>query len=147
MSDVFTTLLDNIPESDDTIISSILYETEILRKVLDTAREGSLYTLKQSGKMVSLGCMPFIRKIANKLAALSNMSDEVYSFLESIPEWKDYFENDLAKQNAIEAKPLGADPRKGHCSDDFIDLMFKMNKPDDTTNQENDDELESIEDD
>lgn len=75
------------------------------------------------------------------------MSDEVYSFLESIPEWKDYFENDLAKQNAIEAKPLGADPRKGHCSDDFIDLMFKMNKPDDTTNQENDDELESIEDD
>lgn len=52
------------------------------------------------------------------------------NFLDSIPEWADYYENELKKQNEIEAKPLGQDPRgagkKESHSDDILDLMFKI---------------------
>lgn len=52
-----------------------------------------------------------MRKLANKLTDLSKINDEVNSFLESIPEWADYFNDVLTLVNNIENKPLASDPR------------------------------------
>jgi hypothetical protein len=48
-----------------------------------------------------------MRKIANKLVEMQKANEEIASFLDSIPEWADYFENELSKVNEVEAKPLG----------------------------------------
>jgi len=60
-----------------------------------------------SGRSVTVGYMPFIRKLANKLVDIQKTSDEVSNLLESIPEWTDYAENQLKRHNEIEAKHLG----------------------------------------
>jgi hypothetical protein len=52
------------------------------------------------------GYIAFIRKIANKLSELQKKNDEVANFLDSIPEWNDYYDNDLKKANLIESRPL-----------------------------------------
>lgn len=72
--DIFLTLL---AKADESTITSILDETHLLRKILDTAREGSMYTLQSTGNSLSRGYMPFIRKIANKLADLSQSHSEI----------------------------------------------------------------------
>lgn len=157
--DIFMTLL-NKASSDDSVITSVLDETHLLRKILDTAKEGALYTLKSTGLTLSRGYMPFIRKLANKLADIAKNSSEVANFLDSIPEWGEYFENDLKKHNEIEARPLGQDPRakkNQSPSDDLLDLMFKIkrggsgagsnkvedNKDDDDENEDDDEEESS----
>lgn len=53
-----------------------------------------------------------MRKLANKLVDLSKSNDEVQSFLESIPEWTDFYNNVLTVANSIENKPLASDPRQ-----------------------------------
>ncbi len=35
------------------------------------------------------------------------MNEEIASFLDSIPEWGEYLENELKKVNEIMTKPLG----------------------------------------
>lgn len=75
--------------------------------------------------------MAFTRKMANKLDELSRKNTEVQNFLESIPEWADFFQNVIAAVNAIEAKALGSDPRardnRSSSADDFLDIMAKFN--------------------
>jgi hypothetical protein len=51
--------------------------------------------------------MAFIRKLANKLLAVSKKQEEVVNFLDSIPEWSEFVSSHLEKRNEIEAKQLG----------------------------------------
>lgn len=53
------------------------------------------------------GFLVFIRKIANKLVEMQKANEEIASFLDSIPEWGEYYENELKKVNEIESRPLG----------------------------------------
>lgn len=71
--------------------------------------------------------MAFMRKLANKLSELSKKNEEVQNFLESIPEWAEFYTNVLTEINNIETRPLGSDPRKREApkSDDYFDLKFK----------------------
>jgi hypothetical protein len=54
----------------------------------------------------------------------------VSNFLESIPEWSEFYNTVLVPVNTIENKPLGSDPRKKHKndahSDDYFDLICKL---------------------
>jgi hypothetical protein len=68
-------LLDKSSKDDDEdpyILLSVLEETPLLRKILDAAasRDLSHYTFPSTGLSLSRGHMPFIRKLANKLASL-----------------------------------------------------------------------------
>jgi SIT4 phosphatase-associated protein len=86
----------------------LIEETDLLKKILDTANEGSKYRHQsQAASQVNLGFMPFIRKLANKLHNIQTESNEVANLLESIPEWAGYVEEDLKRHNEIESKPLG----------------------------------------
>jgi hypothetical protein len=72
--DIFIYLLDKSqslsgPDSD-AIINSVLYETSLVKKLLEIARESATYTLQSTGYSLSSGYMPFVRKLANKLTEL-----------------------------------------------------------------------------
>ena len=70
-----------------------------------------------------------MRKLANKLDEVSKKNEEVKNFLDSIPEWQDFYTSVLCVINAIEAKPLGNDPRKrdnSRDSDDYFDVLYKL---------------------
>lgn len=67
--DLFMTLL-NKSSHDDSLINSVLYETQLLRKILDNSKENGLFTLQSTGLTLSRGYMPFVRKLANKLVEL-----------------------------------------------------------------------------
>lgn len=58
---------------------------------------------------------------------LQKQNEEVANFLESIPEWKEYYEEELQHANLIDNQPLGSDPRKKSesNSDDYFDLITK----------------------
>jgi hypothetical protein len=73
--------------------------------------------------------MAFTRKLANKLDDLAKKNEEVHNFLESIPEWADFYNTVIQVINAVEAKPLGSDPRKKEIStsgDDYFDIMYRL---------------------
>jgi SIT4 phosphatase-associated protein len=118
--DIFIYLLDKGSESED-IINSVLYDTDLVKKILDTAREGSSYTLKSTSLTVASGYMPFVRKLANKLHSLSTTSkiEEVANFLDSIPEWNEFLNNHLIKQNELESKQLGNKKTKNDADLDY----------------------------
>lgn len=70
-----------------------------------------------------------MRKLANKIEELSKKNDEVRNFLESIPEWEEFYKNSISTINAIESRPLGSDPRKKDQvsnSDDYFDMFYKI---------------------
>ena len=95
-------------EDSSVIIMSLLEETDLLRKILDTAtKEGSKYTLQSTGLSLARGYMPFVRLWANKLVQIQKKNEEVANMLESIPEWSDYCENELQKYNEVESRQLG----------------------------------------
>lgn len=113
MCEIFILGLD---KNLDTIVNYFLYETSLIRRILDTSREqtnsGGFYTFSSTnGARVAKGFLVFIRKIANKLVEMQKANEEIASFLDSIPEWGEYYENELKKVNEIEARPLGQDPR------------------------------------
>jgi hypothetical protein len=62
-----------------------------------------------SGNSVNKGSNVFIRKIANKFVDVQKINEEVSSFLDSIPEWADYYQTTLKAINEIESRPLGQD--------------------------------------
>lgn len=133
VTEIFLILLDKTAAAtdDEALINSVLYETDLLRKILDTAKEGALFTFATSGHSVSKGNMPFVRRLANKLLDLQSKSDEVACFLEAIPEWAEYCAQDLRPRNELENRPLGHDPRgrtdsSTSPSDEYFDLMFKI---------------------
>lgn len=111
----------------DTQINTFLYNTKLVAKILDSANDGKHYTFQSTGLTLNRGYVVFIRKIANKLIELQKNNEEVANFLESIPEWKEYVEEDLEHANKIDNQPLGSDPRKKSesNSDDYFDLISK----------------------
>jgi hypothetical protein len=78
-------------------INSVLYETSLVKKLLETARESATYTLKSTGQSLSTGYMPFVRKLATKLSELQKKNDEVANFLDSIPEWAEFVDGHLKR--------------------------------------------------
>lgn len=124
VTEIINHLLD---KSYEDMIKHLLDETTLIKKILDISREGSQYTFETGSKM-SAGYMAFVRSISNKLVEMQKKSPEVASCLESIPEWQEYFQNDLRIKNMIENKPLVNDPRKkGTVSnEDDLEFFFKL---------------------
>lgn len=107
--DIFTLALE---KGDEATINHFLYQTSLIKKILDTSRDGGVYTFQSTGLTVNRGFMAFMRKLANKLHDISCKNEEVSNFLESIPEWQEFYVNILTVVNALESKPLAGDPRK-----------------------------------
>jgi predicted metal-binding transcription factor (methanogenesis marker protein 9) len=103
VTDIFIYLLDKGSDSED-LINGVLYETDLVKRILDTYRDNHLSTTHHT---VTSGYMAFIRKLANKLLAVSKKQEEVVNFLDSIPEWSEFVSSHLEKRNEIEAKQLG----------------------------------------
>jgi len=99
--DIFIYLLDksqSMPTVEaEATINSVLYETSLVKKLLETARESATYTLKSTGQSLSTGYMPFVRKLATKLSELQKKNDEVANFLDSIPEWAEFVDGHLKR--------------------------------------------------
>jgi hypothetical protein len=70
VSELFMTLLDKLTNDDDDLINSILYDTNLLRKILDTSRDGGIFTFQSTGLTLNRGHLPFVRRLANKLMTL-----------------------------------------------------------------------------
>lgn len=71
--------------------------------------------------------MPFLRKIANKLVEMKSKNQEILNFLESIPEWEEYYSENLKKINTLESTPLASDPRKKQVEEeDSFDIFLKL---------------------
>lgn len=140
--DIFIYLLDksqSLPHHDwESVINSVLYETTLVKKLLDIARESATYTLKSTGQSLPSGYMPFVRKISNKLVELQKKDDEVANFLDSIPEWAEFVDTHLKRHNEIEAKALGnkvpAEEDTKSQQDDFFEIMFKLKSATGTAN-------------
>jgi hypothetical protein len=98
-----------------------------MRKILDISKENSVYMF-ETGAVMNKGFMAFIRKISNKLVETQKKSVEVANFLDSLPEWTEYFNEDLTKINSLESRPLCNDPRnKGaQSNDDDLEFFFKL---------------------
>ncbi len=53
--------------------------------------------------------------------AVDKKNDEVVNYLNSVPEWGDFFVNELESVNALESKPLGSDPKNPQPEDEDDD--------------------------
>lgn len=120
-------IMTGLERNIENLISHFLYQTNLIKKILDTSNDGGVYTFQSTGLTLNRGCIAFTRKIANKLNDLQKSNEEVANFLESIPEWQEYYTNDLSKANLIEKQPLASDPwQKDTCTtDDYFDLIYK----------------------
>ena len=125
VTEIFTVALDKNYEKT---IDHLLYKTSLIKDILEISKEQSQYVFQGTGNKMSNGYMCFVRKLANKLVEMQKKNNEVNNCLESIPEWGEYFENDLKPMNLLESKPLASDPRKkgGNNSDDDLDFFFKL---------------------
>lgn len=122
-------------KNHDVIIIHLLDKTDLLKKILNTSSGmgNGEYTFQGTGLTLNRGYITFVRKLANKISDLKKSNQEVSNILDSIPEWSDYYEQDLVKANEIESKPLGQDPRqkegKGNSTDEYFDFIFKFKDP------------------
>ncbi len=149
VTDIFIYLLDKASDSEE-IINTILYETNLVKVILDIYRESNLYKLESSQHAVTSGYMPFIRKLANKLVAVSKNQEEAANFLDSIPEWSDFVTSHLEKRNELEAKQLGNkktpepipdnDSSDDNGSNSLNNLLFKINSIGGGKKNDNDDD-------
>ena len=120
-----------LDKNHESVINHFLYQTSLLKKILDASRDNQgIHVFQGTGQTVNRGYIAFMRKLANKIDELSKKNEEVRNFLESIPEWEDFYKNNLSVINAIESKPLGSDPRKkdSHLSssDDYFDMIYRI---------------------
>lgn len=90
------------------IITYLLEETTLIRKILDTSKlQGSsagfiIYTHsngESSERREAKGFLVFFRRIANKMVEMKERNKEIADFLESIPEWTEYYEHELLVVN------------------------------------------------
>ena len=58
--------MDKCADSDD-LLNTVLYETNLVKTLLDTFRENALFKLPSTSLTVTSGYMAFVRKMANKL--------------------------------------------------------------------------------
>jgi hypothetical protein len=112
----------------DKTIDHLLYHTNLIKSILDISKDKAEYTFEDTGMKSSNGFMAFVRKIANKLIEMQKKNTEVNNCLESIPEWGEYYDNDLKIKNLIESKPLASDPRKKGAisNDDDLEFFFRI---------------------
>jgi hypothetical protein len=92
VSDIFVHAFD---KNYETTIAYLLYKTDLIKDILEISKEKAHFTFAGSGKQSTNGYMCFVRKLANKLVDMQKNNSEVNSCLSSIPEWGDYYENDL----------------------------------------------------
>jgi len=114
----------------DPVVNHFLYQTSLIRRIIESSREqGSAGALEcVNGHKVNKGFLVFSRRIANKLVEMQKANEEIASFLDSIPEWAEYFENELRKVNEVESKPLGQDARtRKKSAEQNEDDVFVMN--------------------
>ncbi|CDW85807.1 UNKNOWN [Stylonychia lemnae] len=125
VTEIFSLALE---KNNESVINHLLYQTSLVKKILDTSREGGIHVFMGTGQRVNRGYMAFMRKLANKIDELSKKNEEVQNFLESIPEWTEFHQNILTVINLIESKPLASDPRKKQTSssDDYFDILYKI---------------------
>lgn len=95
VSEIFCTALDKNCEKT---IDFLLYNTNLIKNLLEISKEKHDLVFT-SGKKSTRGYMCFVRKIANKLSEMQKKNDEVQNCLESIPEWGDYYEQNLKVKN------------------------------------------------
>lgn len=64
-------MLIALDQNEESIVNYFLYQTTLIKRILDTAREGTgVYTFKSTGFNLTKGYMVFMRKIANKIVDL-----------------------------------------------------------------------------
>ena len=56
-----------LDKNNEIIINHFLYNTTLVRKILDTSRENGVYTFQSTGQTLNRGYLTFMRKLANKL--------------------------------------------------------------------------------
>ena len=141
-------------------MNTVLYETDLVKKILDTYKESNVYKLENTQHTVTSGYMAFIRKLANKLVTVSKKQEEVVNFLDSIPEWSDFVSVHLDKQNELETKQLGnkkvplaaaeddddSDDNNNDGESSLNSILFKINSIG-GVKQNNDDESDSSDED
>jgi len=124
VKDIFVAALQQGGES---VLNHILYQTSLVKMILDLSRDKYEMEIGVCGNKVSLGYMAVVRKIANQLNELSGSDEEVKNFLESIPEWKEFWDENLSKINQVEKAPLAEETRgRGDDNDDNFDFFFKI---------------------
>lgn len=92
MSEIIILVLEKCYDEQ---LQEFLETTDWIRKILDISKENSIYTF-ENGYTMKKGFMAFVRKISNKLVEAQKKSNEVSNFLDSLPEWTDYFNEDLS---------------------------------------------------
>jgi hypothetical protein len=122
--DIFMTTLEKNYEE----LPSILERTDLVKMILETSKDGSMYKFEGSERQMARGYNAFVRKLSNKVVAIQKQNEEANNILESIPEWRIYATGDLAFMNDIESKPLAQDPRKKNeaAVEDDIEYFFKI---------------------
>ena len=113
-------------------INKLLEETNLIKMILEIDKEGQMFKFESTERHTSMGYNIFIRKMSNKIVEIqsgkSSYRDEVNNILESIPEWREYCDGNLARVNDVENKPLLVDPRKKpeKTGDDDMEYFFKI---------------------
>jgi len=105
--EIFICVLEK--NSDEVI--QILDGTDLLKIILDIAKENAFHKFEGERNQVSKGFNVFLRKIANKVVEVAKQNEEASNILESIPAWQEYRDGELANINERERKPLAQDPR------------------------------------
>jgi SIT4 phosphatase-associated protein len=108
VSEIFTTALEKSCEEQ----STLLEETNLVKKILDISKDGLLHTFETTKRHMSNGYNGFIRRLAHKVIELQKKNEDANNFLDAIPEWKEYCEGELLLMTTLESKPLASDPRK-----------------------------------
>ena len=99
-----------------------------MKKILDISRETPDYVFEGTGATMTRGYIAYIIQISNKIVEAQNRYSYVNDILESIPEWKEFVEEDLNRRTKLQNDPLVNDPRKKvtNNNDDDLDFFFKL---------------------
>ena len=110
------------------MIKYMLDDSHLMKKILDISRETPDYVFEGKGATMTRGYIAYIIQISNKIVEAQNRYSYVNDILESIPEWKEFVEEDLNRRTKLQNDPLVNDPRKKvtNNNDDDLDFFFKL---------------------
>ena len=120
------------------MITYILDNSDLMKKILEISNHTQLYTF-DTGSTMNRGYVAFIIQISNKIADSQTKNKFIDNILGSIPEWKDFVDEDLKHKNELESKPLVNDPRKKLNSsndDNDLEFLFKLRGTDSKPKQD-----------
>ncbi len=132
-----------LEQNDSVILEHLLEETKLVKKVFEIGKDNKSYTFLNSGNSINFGQVAFVRKLANQLQEMIETSETVSMILESIPEWNEFFNNEIEPSNVIENKPLAEDPRScfDNNDDDEDDNNFFVELKDYNPDKQDDDDV------